>query len=117
MSSLIINSAGMHKIANVDVDVKYRHPGNVIAYISVAFEMYRDGINFFAVPVTCEENMRFTNLPQEFSFRFKNEKLSISLPGLEEVVEEIVGKLHPLGLIKVPVHHSKNMSFNSTETS
>jgi hypothetical protein len=110
MSRLIIISAEMHKIANVIVDVKYRHPGNVVAYVSVAFEIYRDGIDFFAVPVSSEENMRLLNLPKKFSFRFKNEILGISLPGLEEVVEDIVGQLNPVGLIKVPDRYIKNMS-------
>ena len=116
MSSLIIISAGMHKIANVDVDVKHFRPGNVISYIPIKFEIFREGINFVAVSIASEENLRLTNLPKEFSFRFKNEIMGISLPNLVEIVEEIVDKLQPLGLIKVPLKYSKNKSFHFAET-
>jgi hypothetical protein len=100
MSNLIIISAAMHKIANVEVDVKYRYPGNVIEYISMTFEVYKNRCKFFAIPLANEENRRLANLPNEFSFRLEGEVIYISARGLEEVVEQIVDKLQSLGLIK-----------------
>ena len=46
MSSLTITPAAMHKIANVDVDVKYRQPGNVVTYVSIIFEVYKKETSF-----------------------------------------------------------------------
>lgn len=105
----------MHQIAPVAVDVKYRLPGNRISYVSITFEIYKDGIDFFVVPVTCEKNMRLTNLPTEFAFRFDNKVFGISLNGLEEIVDEIVGKLQVLGLIKIPREYSKNTNFDYSD--
>ncbi len=102
MSNLIVTTARMHKIANVFVDVKYRHPGNVVAYISVEFEIFSNGKRFEAMPFVSEENKRLVNIPTQFSFQFKNERICVCEPGLEEVVEEIVNELANQDIIKMP---------------
>ena len=91
----------MQKIASFDINTKYRQPGNVVAYIFIGYEIYKDGSKFFAVPLTNDKNKLLANLPSQFSFRMVNEAIHISAPGLEEVVEEIVDKLNNLGFIAV----------------
>ena len=86
----------MHKIANIDVDVKYRRPGNVVAYFSIIFEVYKNGNKFYAIPLANEENKRLTNLPAELSFRIQNGTIYDVAHGSEEVVESLVERLKGL---------------------
>jgi hypothetical protein len=111
MSNLIVTNARMHKIANVFVDVKYRHPGNVVAYISVEFEIFSDGESFQIMPLVSEENKRIVNMPTQFSFQFKNGRICVCEPRLEVVVEEIVNELANQDIIKM----AKKKMMNSAE--
>ncbi|MCW3081745.1 MAG: hypothetical protein JWR87_3175 [Segetibacter sp.] len=101
MSGIIIVTARMNKIASVDIKMKYRQPGNVVAYIFISFEVYKKRSKFFVIPNTNDANKILVNLPNEFSFRLENDSIYISAPRLEEVVEEIVDKLNNLGFIAV----------------
>ena len=95
----MITPAAMHKIANIDVDVKYLQPGKVVAYVSIIFEVYKNGNKFYAIPLANEENKRLTNLPAEFSFRIQNGTIYAVTHGLEEVVESLVERLKGLDWI------------------
>ncbi|MEO6914931.1 MAG: hypothetical protein ABI151_04095 [Chitinophagaceae bacterium] len=99
MSNLIIVTASMHKIANVSIEVKYRHPGNVVAYIAVEFELYEVKGKYFAVPLVSIETRRILNLPAQFSFHVQNNVILVSGNGLKGVVKELVKKLSQLALI------------------
>jgi len=108
MSNLIVTTARMHKIANVFVDVKYRNPGNVVAYISVEFEIFAIGKNFEAMPLVSEENRRLLNIPTQFSIQPRNERICVSEPRLKEVAEEIVNELVNQDIIKMLKKKMKN---------
>ena len=83
----------MHKIANVDVNVKYRRPGNVVAYVPVIFEVYQKGNKFDAIPFVSEETKILTNLPTEITFRMQNETIYEVSQRYKEVVESLVERL------------------------
>jgi len=90
----------MHKVVNTSIDVKYRHAGNVIAYLTVEFEIYRSSTRLFAVPRICVEDRRLLNLPVQFSFRVQEEVVMVSEPGLQEIVKQLVENLKTLELIE-----------------
>ena len=102
MTSTLINTTRLHNIANVDVDVKYRQPGNVVAYISIAFNIYKDGTTFVAMPLAGNLDKRLTNLPNKFSFKLRNGIIYVAETGLTDVVADIVNKLRALVLIEAP---------------
>ena len=90
----------MHKVVNTSIEVKYRHAGNVIAYLTVEFEIYRSSTRLFAVPRISVEDRLLLNLPVQFSFRLQKDVVMVSEPGLKEVVKQLVENLKALELIE-----------------
>ena len=102
MSNLIVITAEMHKVAEFSINVKYRRPGNVVEYVPVEFEIFRDKEYFKAIPVETEESKRLTDLPKQVLFQIKNGIAgSFTKNGKEEVVEDIVNKLVELNLVEI----------------
>jgi hypothetical protein len=102
MSQLIVITAEMHKIAEFSINVKYRRPGNVVAYIPVEFEVFINGDYYKAVPLQNFETRRLTSLPNCITFQIKNGKVYNDNRGTEDVVKEIVGKLFEMNILELP---------------
>lgn len=101
MSKLIIITAGMHKIAEFCINVKYRRPGNVVEYLPVEFEVFIDHGYYKAMPLQNSETSLLTNLPTELLFEIRGGKICNCKKGTEEIVEEIVSKLVKMDLVKM----------------
>ncbi len=111
MSNLIVITSEMYKIAYFSINVKYCRPGNVVEYIPVEFEIFRDGIFYKAIPL---QTTILTNLPKELLFQVKKGKVSDFHPGEEEVVEDIVNKLAELNLVeRLKERSGETISFSS----
>jgi len=93
MSHLIVITAEMYKVAEFTVNVKHRQPENVVEYIPVEFEIFRDGEYYKAIPLQDTQTRILTTLPCELVFEIKDGKIINYTQGKEEVVEDIVNKL------------------------
>lgn len=102
MSKFIIVTAGMHKIAEFVVNIKYRRPGNVVEYLPVEFEVFIDQGYYRAIPLQSSESKLLTNLPKEMTFEIKDGKICNCNKGPEELVRDIVRKLIEMNLVKMP---------------
>jgi len=102
MSHLIVIAAEMHKIAYLNINVKYRQPGNLVEYIPVEFEVFRDGEIYRAIPLQSIETRILTTLPDELTFEITEDKILNHIPGKEEVVEDIVSKLVEMNVVERP---------------
>lgn len=104
MSNLKVVTAEMHKVADLDIKVKYRRPGNVVGYVPVEFEIFKDGEYFKAIPLATIESKRLTNLPAQLLFQLKNRTIyTIDKTGKEkeEVIEDIVNELFDMNIAEV----------------
>ena len=102
MSHLIVLTAEMHKIAYLNINVKYRRPGNVIGYIPVEFEIFRDGEFYKAIPLQSIQTRILTTLPDELVFKISDRRIFNYVPGTEEVIEDIVNELVEVNLVERP---------------
>ena len=100
MSNLIVITPEMYKVAEFPVDVKFRKPGNVVEYVRVEFEIFRDGEYYKAVPLQDSQTKILTTLPCELLFEVKEGKIYNHTEGKEEVVEDVVCKLAELNLVE-----------------
>src|SRR5437764_1273920 len=103
MSKLIIIAADMHKIAEFYINVKYRQPGNVVEYLPVEFEVFKDGDYYRAIPLPRFEVKTLTNLPCEYTFQIKNGKPYKCQKGTEEIVDDIVRKIAHMNVVEIPL--------------
>ena len=69
-----------NRIANVNIPVPYKGPGNVIRQNNVSFEVYSEEDSYRAVPVLNTDERRIANLPEALWFQCKNGK-PVSLRG------------------------------------
>ena len=114
MSHLIVLTAEMHKIAYLNINVKYRRPGNVIGYIPVEFEIFRDGEFYKAVPLQSFQTRILTTLPNKLVFKVSDGKVYNFTAGKEEVVEDIVSKLAKMNVVeKLQKRYEEAFSNNS----
>ena len=93
MSNLVVIAREMHKVAEFSIDVKYRRPGNVVYYLPVKFEIFRDGEYYKAIPLQDFQTRILTNLPKALKFEIKEGKIYNYSTDKEEVVDDIVNKL------------------------
>jgi ABC-type dipeptide/oligopeptide/nickel transport system ATPase component len=101
MSKLIIITAGMHKIAEFCINIKYRQPGNVVEYLPVEFEVFIDHGYYRAMPLLNSETELLTNLPKELTFEIRGGKICNCTKGTEEILEEIVAKLDEMDVVEM----------------
>ena len=114
MSHLIVLTAEMHKIAYLNINVKYRRPGNVIGYIPVEFEIFRDREFYKAVPLQSFQTRILTTLPNKLVFKVSDGKVYNFTAGKEEVVEDIVSKLAKMNVVeKLQKRYEEAFSNNS----
>ena len=92
MSNLVVIAREMYKVAQFSIDVKYRRPGNVVEYLPVKFEIFRDGEYYKAIPLQDFQTRILTNLPKALKFEIKEGKI-LNYSADKEVVEDIVNKL------------------------
>ncbi|HLL42617.1 MAG TPA: hypothetical protein VK369_05725 [Segetibacter sp.] len=92
MSNLVVIAREMYKVAQFSIDVKYRRPGNVVEYLPVKFEIFRDGEYYKAIPSQDFQTRILTNLPKALKFEIKEGKI-LNYSADKEVVEDIVNKL------------------------
>jgi len=102
MSHLIVIAAEMHKIAYLNINVKYRQPGNLVEYIPVEFEVFRDGEIYRAIPLQSIQTRILRALPDELTFEITEDKILNYIPGKEEVVEDIVSQLVEMNVVERP---------------
>jgi hypothetical protein len=102
MSHLVIITADLHKIADLSINVKYRQPGNVVEYLPVEFEVFKDGNFYKAVPLPGVETRTLTNLLNEYVFQINNGKACNCKQGSEEIIDEIVRKMAQTNIVEVP---------------
>ena len=93
MSNLVVIACEMYKVAEFSINVKYRRPGNVVEYLPVKFEIFRDGEYYKAIPLQDFQTRILTNLPKALKFEIKEGKIYNYTTDKEEVVEDIVNKL------------------------
>jgi hypothetical protein len=102
MSQMIVIASPMHKIANIPVNVKYRRPGNVIAYLPVEFEIFKEGEYFRAIPLQDLQNRILTNLPKELLFKVKDGIIYNNPAGTDAVVQDILRQLVSMNEVETP---------------
>lgn len=92
----------MSKIANVNINVPYKAPGNTIIQHPVNFDIYAEDERFRAVPNLPENERRVANLPEELLFVYENGK-PVSSRGKSDgnfhAIESIVTELRKQNLI------------------
>ena len=93
MSNLVVIASEMYKVAEFSIDVKYCRPGNVVEYLPVEFEIFRDGEYYKAIPLQDFQTRILTNLPKALKFEIKEGKIYNYSIDKEEVVDDIVNKL------------------------
>jgi hypothetical protein len=91
--SLTVITPDCHKIAECEVKVKYRRPGNVVEYLPVKFEVFREGECYKAVPLQDTSIRILTNLPRQIFFHLKNGKVVQCSRGQQEIMEELVTQM------------------------
>jgi len=90
------------KIANVNISIPYKGPGNIIRQKPVSFDVYSECDYFKAVVLLDEDERRIANLPDELRFIFENGKpVSKRGPvdGNFHAIEDIAKELKMRGLI------------------
>jgi hypothetical protein len=90
------------KIANVQISIPYKGPGNTIKQNPVAFDVYALDEYYKAVPLLNEHERRIANLPHELLFVYENGKPFSQRAGVDgnfHVIEDIVRELQKLNLI------------------
>ncbi|WP_018613845.1 hypothetical protein [Segetibacter koreensis] len=103
MTNLVVITAAMHKVADLFINVKYRCPGNVIKYVPVKFEVFREGEYFKALPVETAESNRLTNLPKQLLFQIDSGKVyTFDKADKEDVVEDIANNLYKMNIVECP---------------
>jgi hypothetical protein len=103
MPRLVIITPEMHKIAEFTIKVKYRCPGNVIEYIPVEFEVFKDGEWYKVVPLLDAKTRLLTDLPAELFFQLKNGKITRCSNKQKEVIEDIVCKMNAFDVVDKPL--------------
>jgi hypothetical protein len=92
-----------NRIANVNISIPYKGPGNVIKQNPVVFEVYSVDGHYKAVPCLNDDERRIANLPEELSFNYENGK-AVSrrgpMDGNFHAIEDIVCELQRQGFIK-----------------
>lgn len=116
MSKLIIVACGMHKIAEFPINVKYRRPGNVVAYLPVEFEVFIDGEYYKAIPLQSTEIRMLANVPKELVFQIKNGNICNYKPETEEIVQAIAAQLAKMNVDEIPGKHCAQ-AVNNTASS
>lgn len=90
------------RIANVNISVPYKGPGNVIRQNAVSFDVFSEDNHYRAVPVLNNDERRIANLPEELLFACENGK-PISLRGDRDgnyhAIRDIVHELQKRRLI------------------
>jgi len=90
------------KIANVNISIPHKGPGNIIMQKPVSFDVYSECDFYKAVALLNEDERRIANLPPELCFVFENGK-PISqrgnFDGNFHAIEDIAKELHTQGLI------------------
>ena len=90
------------KIANVNISVPYKGPGNIIIQKPVSFDVYSECDYYKAVVLLNEDERRIANLPPELCFFFENGRPISqrgSVDGNAHAIEDIVKELQTQGLI------------------
>ena len=91
------------KIANVQISIPYKGPGNMIKQNPVAFDVYAlDGGYYKAIPLLNEDERRIANLPHELQFVYENGRPISkrgSFDGNFHAIEDIVRELKKKNLI------------------
>jgi hypothetical protein len=96
------NVAMSSKIANVNISIPYKGPGNIIRQKPVSFDVYSECDYYKAVVLLNEDERRIANLPLELCFVFYNGR-PISqrgdFDGNAHAIEDIAKELQIQGLI------------------
>ena len=90
------------RIANVNIAIPYKGPGNVIKQNPVSFEVYSEEKRYKAVPVLNEHERRIANLPEELLFAYEDGKpvsLRGDMDGNFHAIRDIVVELQKQHLI------------------
>jgi hypothetical protein len=91
-----------NKIANVNISLPYKSPGNIIRHNAVSFDVYSEAGYYKAVPLLNEDERRIANLPNELLFNYENGKLASrrgSIDGNFHAIENIVHQLQKQKMI------------------
>jgi len=90
------------KIANVNISIPHKGPGNIIRQKPVSFDVYSECDYYKAVALLNEDERRIANLPFELCFAFENGR-PISqrgnLDGNFNAIEDIARELQTQGLV------------------
>lgn len=84
---------------NVMVNVPYRLPGNIVAYMPVEFEVLKDGDYCKAKPVCSDAKKRLINLPSALEFQVFSGKVVMARKVHEDVAYAIVRELNRLKIL------------------
>lgn len=90
------------KIANINISIPYKGPGNTIRQNPVSFDVYSEANNYKAVPVLNEDERRIANLPPELLFNYEGGKAVSGrgkFDGNFHAIEDIVRELQKHKLI------------------
>jgi hypothetical protein len=91
-----------NKIANVNISIPYKGPGNIIMQKPVSFDVYTECDFYKAVTLLNEDERRIANLPEELCFVLeKGKPISQrgSLDGNFHAIENIAKELQTRGLV------------------
>lgn len=92
----------MEKIASYTIEVPYRSTGNIISNKNIDFDIYKDGMQYKAMPLCSLDERRIANLPPELIFEIKQGKPE-SIRGIKEgnleLIKKIAGQLKAGGLL------------------
>lgn len=90
------------RIANVNISIPYKGPGNVIRQNPVSFDIYSDQGGYRAVPALNDQERRIANLPPELVFTYENGR-PVSARGERDgnfhAIRDIVSELQKQKLI------------------
>jgi len=90
------------KIANINISIPHKGPGNIISQKPVSFDVYSECDYFKAVTLLDEDQRRIANLPPELRFIFENGKPVSQrgkIDGNFNAIEDIAKELQTLGLV------------------
>jgi hypothetical protein len=93
MSKLVVITSEMHKVAELPICVQCEKPENRSEKVSVEFEVFHEGESFKVVPLTTKEMKKMANLPDEFSFQYKDGRICAFEPCHAELVDHIADRL------------------------